>query len=106
MSVKRKVAVAESAGRPAVECAFALPGAIVTADMRRNRVYAGNPARDVTERQLLDRELRETNIALEGAKSAAEKANLAKTDVLSSMSHELRSPLAALKLRKPSDGGH
>ena len=53
-------------------------------------------ARDVTERQLLDRELRETNIALEGAKSAAERANLAKSDFLSSMSHELRSPLNAI----------
>ncbi len=53
-------------------------------------------ARDVTERQLLDRALRETNIALESAKSAAEKANLAKSDFLSSMSHELRSPLNAI----------
>jgi PAS domain S-box-containing protein len=53
-------------------------------------------ARDVTERQLLDRALQETNIALEGAKSAAEKANLAKSDFLSSMSHELRSPLNAI----------
>ncbi len=53
-------------------------------------------ARDVTERQLMDHALRETNIALEGAKSAAEKANLAKSDFLSSMSHELRSPLNAI----------
>jgi PAS domain S-box-containing protein len=53
-------------------------------------------ARDITERQLLDRALRETNIALESAKSAAEKANLAKSDFLSSMSHELRSPLNAI----------
>ncbi|MDO9234741.1 MAG: PAS domain S-box protein [Aquabacterium sp.] len=53
-------------------------------------------ARDITERQLLDRALRETNIALESAKSTAEKANLAKSDFLSSMSHELRSPLNAI----------
>ncbi len=53
-------------------------------------------ARDITERQLLDRALRETNVALEAAKSAAEKANLAKSDFLSSMSHELRSPLNAI----------
>jgi CheY-like chemotaxis protein/anti-sigma regulatory factor (Ser/Thr protein kinase) len=33
---------------------------------------------------------------LESAKSAAEKANLAKSDFLSSMSHELRSPLNAI----------
>jgi PAS domain S-box-containing protein len=53
-------------------------------------------ARDITERQLLDRALQDTNIALEAAKSAAEKANLAKSDFLSSMSHELRSPLNAI----------
>ncbi len=53
-------------------------------------------ARDITERQLLDRALQETNIALESAKSTAEKANLAKSDFLSSMSHELRSPLNAI----------
>jgi signal transduction histidine kinase/ActR/RegA family two-component response regulator len=40
--------------------------------------------------------LLETNAALEAAKSAAEKANLAKSDFLSSMSHELRSPLNAI----------
>ncbi len=53
-------------------------------------------ARDVTERKLLDQALQETNVALEGAKSVAEKANLAKSDFLSSMSHELRSPLNAI----------
>jgi PAS domain S-box-containing protein len=53
-------------------------------------------ARDVTERRLLDLALRQTNAALEGAKSAAEKANLAKSDFLSGMSHELRSPLNAI----------
>jgi PAS domain S-box-containing protein len=40
--------------------------------------------------------LEETNIELESAKFAAEKANLAKSDFLSSMSHELRSPLNAI----------
>ncbi|MEQ1519332.1 MAG: PAS domain S-box protein, partial [Usitatibacteraceae bacterium] len=53
-------------------------------------------ARDVTERKLLDQALQETNSALEGAKVIAEKANLAKSDFLSSMSHELRSPLNAI----------
>jgi len=46
-------------------------------------------ARDVTERKRMDLEL-------ERAKSVAEKANLAKSDFLSSMSHELRSPLNAI----------
>ena len=48
------------------------------------------------ERQRIERALQETNVELEGAKSTAEKANLAKSDFLSSMSHELRSPLNAI----------
>ncbi|MDQ6629225.1 MAG: ATP-binding protein, partial [Pseudomonadota bacterium] len=53
-------------------------------------------ARDVTERKRLDQALQETNDELKSAKFAAEKANLAKSDFLSSMSHELRSPLNAI----------
>ncbi|MDP2975986.1 MAG: GAF domain-containing protein, partial [Anaerolineales bacterium] len=45
------------------------------------------------EMQTQGEELQQTNVKLESAKSAAEKANLAKSDFLSSMSHELRSPL-------------
>ncbi len=53
-------------------------------------------ARDITERKILDQALQETNLALQAAKLAAEKANLAKSDFLSNMSHELRSPLNAI----------
>src|ERR1700735_4911602 len=53
-------------------------------------------ARDVTERKRLDQALQETNVELERAKIAAEKANLAKSEFLPSMSHELRSPLNAI----------
>jgi PAS domain S-box-containing protein len=53
-------------------------------------------ARDITERKLLDASLVQTNIALEAAKSTAEKANLAKSEFLSNMSHELRTPLNAI----------
>jgi len=53
-------------------------------------------ARDVTERKRLDQALQETNVELESAKFVAEKASLAKSDFLSSMSHELRSPLNAI----------
>ena len=53
-------------------------------------------ARDVTERNRLDQVLLEKNVELESAKSVAERANLAKSDFLSSMSHELRSPLNAI----------
>jgi PAS domain S-box-containing protein len=45
--------------------------------------------RDLTERRKVEAELTD-------AKSAAEKANLAKSDFLSSMSHELRTPLNAI----------
>ncbi len=45
--------------------------------------------RDLTERRQVEAELT-------GAKSAAEKANLAKSDFLTGMSHELRTPLNAI----------
>ena len=53
-------------------------------------------ARDVTERKRLDQVLQEKNVELQSAKVVAEKANLSKSDFLSSMSHELRSPLNAI----------
>src|SRR5476651_1704578 len=59
------------------------------------RDHAGNLrgyaklTRDLTERRKVEAELTD-------AKSVAEKANLAKSDFLSSMSHELRTPLNAI----------
>jgi CheY-like chemotaxis protein len=53
-------------------------------------------ARDVTERKRFEQALQDTNIELENAKLNAEKANKAKSDFLSGMSHELRSPLNAI----------
>jgi PAS domain S-box-containing protein len=63
-------------------------------DRKLQGVFAA--ARDVTERKRFERALQENNLELERAKAAAEKANLAKSDFLSSMSHELRSPLNAI----------
>jgi PAS domain S-box-containing protein len=60
-------------------------------------------ARDVTRHNLAEAEHRRLNAVLEDsmqelkkAKVAADEANLAKSDFLSSMSHELRSPLNAI----------
>ena len=63
-------------------------------DRRLQGVFAA--ARDVTERKRLDQVLQEKNVELESARSVAEIANLAKSEFLSSMSHELRSPLNAI----------
>jgi PAS domain S-box-containing protein len=63
-------------------------------DRKLQGVFAA--ARDVTERKRLDQVLQEKNVELESARYVAEKANLAKSEFLSSMSHELRSPLNAI----------
>ena len=63
-------------------------------DRKLRGVFAA--ARDVTERKRLDQALEEQNVELKRARAAAEKANLAKSAFLSSMSHELRSPLNAI----------
>jgi signal transduction histidine kinase/ActR/RegA family two-component response regulator len=63
-------------------------------DRKLQGVFAA--ARDVTELKRFEQTLQQKNAELESAKSAAEKANLAKSDFLSSMSHELRSPLNAI----------
>ena len=60
-------------------------------DRKLRGVFAA--ARDVTERKRFELTLQETNVELESAIAAADKANLAKSDFLSSMSHELRTPL-------------
>lgn len=52
--------------------------------------------RTQVERALSDQVLDEKNIELETAILLADKANMAKSDFLSSMSHELRTPLAAI----------
>ncbi|MDH6156380.1 MULTISPECIES: PAS domain S-box protein [unclassified Janthinobacterium] len=64
----------------------------------RNRKLQGvfAAARDVTERKQFELALQDTNIEMEKARQAAEKANLAKSEFLSSMSHELRTPLNAV----------
>jgi PAS domain S-box-containing protein len=65
-----------------------------SADGKLQGVFAA--ARDITERKRLDQVLLDKNTELESAKLVAEKANLAKSNFLSSMSHELRTPLNAI----------
>jgi len=77
-------------------------GALVAVELNAGLVETGGRQlimvnlRDLTERKQAERKLQETNAQLESAKAAAEKANLAKSEFLSSMSHELRSPLNAV----------
>jgi PAS domain S-box-containing protein len=63
-------------------------------DRKLQGVFAA--ARDITERKQFEQALQKSNVELESAKVVADKANLAKSDFLSSMSHELRSPLNAI----------
>jgi PAS domain S-box-containing protein len=51
---------------------------------------------DITERKKLQQDLQERNLQLQLATQIAEKANMAKSDFLSSMSHELRTPLNSI----------
>ena len=73
-----------------------LYNAAVYKDGRGNVLGVFAAARDVTVQKRFEQSLQETNVELKSAKAAAEKANLAKSDFLSSMSHELRTPLNAI----------
>lgn len=53
-------------------------------------------ARDITNRKDYEKSLQKNNAELKLARAAADKANLAKSEFLSSMSHELRTPLNAV----------
>ncbi|QCB45556.1 PAS domain S-box protein [Hydrogenophaga sp. PAMC20947] len=80
-----------------------LYNASVYRDVQGNVLGVFAAARDVTrrkqaeaERMRLDKVLQDSLLELKNAKVAADEANLAKSDFLSSMSHELRSPLNAI----------
>ena len=73
-----------------------LYNASVYKDVSGNVLGLFAAARDVTERKRLDQVLAEKSEELQNATAIAEKANLAKSEFLSSMSHELRTPLNAI----------
>jgi PAS domain S-box-containing protein len=73
-----------------------LYNASVYMDVQGNVLGVFAAARDITARKKAEEALQVNHVELEKAKVAAEEANLAKSDFLSSMSHELRSPLNAI----------
>jgi hypothetical protein len=71
-------------------------------DRKLQGVFAA--ARDVTERKRFDQVLRKTTSSWRAPRSVADKANLAKSNFLSSMSHELRTPAERHPRLRPTDG--
>lgn len=65
-------------------------------DVSGNPQFLSTNMRDITEPKRLEQLLVDNITKLEVAKAVAEKANLAKSDFISSMSHELRTPLNAI----------
>ncbi len=65
-------------------------------DVSGNPLFLSTNMRDITESKRLEQLLVDNITKLEVAKAVAEKANLAKSDFISSMSHELRTPLNAI----------
>jgi PAS domain S-box-containing protein len=62
-----------------------------TPSLSHGLVFAA--ASDITERKLLEEQLRSQNLALEEQNRALQEANRMKSEFLANMSHELRSPL-------------
>ena len=65
-------------------------------DASGNPQFISTVMRDITETKRFEQLLVDNIVKLELAKAVAEKANLAKSDFISSMSHELRTPLNAI----------
>jgi signal transduction histidine kinase len=65
-------------------------------DVSGNPQFLSTIMHDITEPKRLEQLLVDNITKLELAKATAEKANLAKSDFISSMSHELRTPLNAI----------
>ena len=93
-------------GQPATlvyeERMFKLDGVTMDVEVQRSRMdYEGGSAtqvamRDITDHKFLNQTLLAKNDELNLSRSVADKANLAKSEFISSMSHELRTPLNSI----------
>jgi PAS domain S-box-containing protein len=81
---------------------FKLDGVAMDVEVQRSRTdYEGGSAiqvamRDITDHKFLNQTLLAKNDELNLSRSVADKANLAKSEFISSMSHELRAPLNSI----------
>lgn len=92
----------EVTGRRKDGSTFPLAIAVSEMTLRGQRYFTG-VLRDITtrkqfevERARLDQVMQNKNVELENARNVADRANQAKSEFLSNMSHELRSPLNAV----------
>ncbi len=65
-------------------------------EITESKIMAAAMQESESRYRTLSEVLLQKNVELESARAVAEKANLAKSDFLSSMSHELRTPLSAI----------